>query len=570
MTDPPPAVALYYEPDAHTELFGKSPDGPAGLMGRQVAGKEFLDAYLWHGRFDTLTAVARSRRRAEPLLRLCQDHPSSRRRARRLRVVPEPEFADAFAAPEPPARVLHHPCPPDARFAWLRQAAGGRFALCGVTHTLSSLAAVRALTDLLTSPFEPFDTLICTSKAVAEMVRAVTGAYADFLADRFGGRPRVLSRLEVVPLGVDPERFRPATAPERVTERARLGAADDEVVVLCVGRLSHHAKAHPYPVFHAAAEAARRTGRKVLLVFSGWAISPVVDAAYRDAAKRFAAPARVAFANGLDPAVRTGAWRAADVFISLPDNVQETFGLVVTEAMASGLPVVGSDWDGYRDLVADGETGFLVPTRMVRGATAESTARHLFGTINYDHFLAECVQATAVDPAAAAGALARLVADAGLREAMGRAGRERALKHFTWERVVRLHETLWAEQDRAVRSWQPPPPRHLGPTAYPAPEHSYAGYPSAWLDDDSPVRPTAGASDSLSTFLTMPLTNMEGSRRCMDADPLTTLLRTPGPRSVGELVADLGRSGVGPGPARATVAWLLKYGLLELIPGAST
>ena len=41
------------------------------------------------------------------------------------------------------------------------------------------------------------------------------------------------------------------------------------------------------------------------------------------------------------------------------DNAQETFGLAVAEAMAAGLPLVASDWSGYRDLVRDGIDGYL-------------------------------------------------------------------------------------------------------------------------------------------------------------------------------------------------------------------
>lgn len=554
-----PSVGLIFDPDAYTEAHARSgvAGGPAGLMGRQVAGKEFLAAYLAHGRADPLTAVVRSADRAEPLARQAQ--------GRRLRIVPAADFLTAFAAPEPPARVLHHPSPPDAKFAWARQATGARFALSGVTHTLSSAAATQTLCDLLTAPFEPFDALVCTSRAVADMVRAVIGSYADYLADRFGGSPRLRARLEVIPLGVDPERYRPPTPQERTTERARLGAAADELVVLCVGRLSHHAKSHPFPAFHAVAEAARRTGRKVYLVFVGWAAHPAVDRAYREGAARLAAPARVGFADGLDPAIRAGAWRGADVFLSLPDNVQETFGLVVVEAMASGLPVVGSDWDGYRDLIADGETGFLVPTRMVRGATAGTTTRLQFGQVNYDHFLAECSQAAAVDPAAAADALTRLAADPDLCRRMGEAGRARALERFTWARVVRAYEDLWAEQERAVRDWAPPARRHPGPAVYPAPEHAFAGYPSGWLTDADAVVATAGAADALAAFLAMPLTTHAADRRCRDAKAVAELLRMAGePRTVGELAAGLERAGADAEAARATVAWLLKYGMLRV------
>ncbi len=41
-------------------------------------------------------------------------------------------------------------------------------------------------------------------------------------------------------------------------------------------------------------------------------------------------------------------WQAADIFTSLSDNIQETFGLTPIEAMAAGLPSVVTDWDGYQ------------------------------------------------------------------------------------------------------------------------------------------------------------------------------------------------------------------------------
>ncbi len=72
----------------------------------------------------------------------------------------------------------------------MRQQAGGHaFALSGVTHTLCSAAAVALLRSLVTAPFETYDALVCTSKAVVDMVREVTTAYAPHLAGaaRSGG-----------------------------------------------------------------------------------------------------------------------------------------------------------------------------------------------------------------------------------------------------------------------------------------------------------------------------------------------------------------------------------------------
>ena len=288
-------------------------------------------------------------------------------------------------------------------------------------------------------------------------------------------------------------------------------------------------------------------------------------AQFRDGAAQFAPSVHVTFLDGVDPSIRRGVWHAADVFISLPDNIQETFGLVVLEAMANGLPVVGSDWDGYRDLVVDGSTGWLVPTRMVRGATAESTARFLFGQVNYDHFLAECSQVVAVDSAAAADALARLVADDTLRSQFGSAGRERVLNHFTWEHVIRAFQSLWAEQEQALSTWTKPR-SGVGPANYVAPEVSFAGYPSAWVTDDDRVQALPDAAEAVITFLQMPLTNLVANRRCTDRDTLVNLLKTAvQAMTTQEVVNALERSGVGPVESRATIAWLMKYGLLRTI-----
>ena len=53
---------------------------------------------------------------------------------------------------------------------------------------------------------------------------------------------------------------------------------------------------------------------------------------------------------------------AADLFVSPCDNLQETFGISVVEAMAAGLPAIVSDFDGYKDTVTP-EVGVRVTTR---------------------------------------------------------------------------------------------------------------------------------------------------------------------------------------------------------------
>ena len=341
-------------------------------------------------------------------------------------------------------------------------------------------------------------------------------------------------------------------------------APEDDVAVLFVGRFTPHAKAHPFPMFQGLARAAEATGQGVHLVLSGWAANDEQLALFLDGLRAFAPGLPVSVVNGMDPDLRFGVWHAADVFTSLADSIQETFGLVIVEAMACGLPVVASDWDGYRDLVVDGETGFLVPTYMVQDATQNASLRLLLGAVDYDAFLAECNQAVAVDPSATTAAYVRLLTDPALRRRMGTAGRQRVEQHFTWERVVRAYEGLWREQEAERRAQVTQSPRRTpGPACYPAPEVSFAGYPTTLLDGDTLVRTATGAADALGRILALPLCTYAGQRVRDEATLRAVLAAASSPRTVNELGAVLADFGAAHGSARATLAWLLKYGLLE-------
>jgi glycosyltransferase involved in cell wall biosynthesis len=95
----------------------------------------------------------------------------------------------------------------------------------------------------------------------------------------------------------------------------------------------------------------------------------------------------------------------ADVFL-LPSEL-ESFGLSALEAMACGVPVVGSDAGGMPELVAEGQSGYLRPVGDVEG-------------------MAACV-------------LSILKHDA-LRQTLGAASRKRAEDLFSMERIVALYE----------------------------------------------------------------------------------------------------------------------------------
>lgn len=475
--------ALFYVPEAYRTQAPK-------LMGRNAAGEAFLRAWLRHSR----QAKFRGR-----VIR-AEHHEEFAADVHRLR----PDAQVETVTPQTLARLgegglLYYPGPDIAGSANERSLFGAtRWSLCGVTHTTASAAAMDAISSWLTAPIYPWDAVICTSQAVLQTVKAVLEAQAAQLAARMGASRMTLPMLPVIPLGVHADDFQ-ASAQDKADARAALGIAPEAVAVLYVGRLSFHAKAHPLAMYQAlqAARAGLPDAPPVVLIECGWHANEGIENAYNEAAAAAMPDVHRLRVEGRDAAARRHAWAAADIFCSLSDNIQETFGLTPVEAMAAGLPTVVSDWNGYRDTVRDGIDGFRVPTWTAPPGDGADWARgHALGTLNYDHYCGNASAAVAIDPRATRDALAALIASPERRAEMGAAARQRALTVFDWEVVYRQYELLWAEQAqrRAAAAEKLRDPPHPWPARM-DPSTAFAGYPTQALGAQTRLSTAAATAD---------------------------------------------------------------------------
>lgn len=331
--------------------------------------------------------------------------------------------------------------PDIARLAAARQVLGARsFSLCGLVHTMSGLQTMEVVSRCLTAPTQAWDAIICPSHAIRDAIRRLW-------AFKAGDDDACRIHLPVIPLGVDTDRFTAITTPaHRAAQRAALGVADDAVVLLCHGRQSFVFKQHPLPALRAASHAAENAGRPIVLVFSGYFHPASFEADFRELAAAFQGAAQVDFVANDDPRFPDGLWAGADVFVSLSDNIQESFGLTPVEAMAAGLPAVISDWDGYRDTVRHGQDGMAIPTVMPGpGHGAELAAGLAAGADVYGEYLAGASQSTAVDVRATCEAVAALAHDPDLRRRLGQSGRARARDTFDWRVIIPQYAALWDE-----------------------------------------------------------------------------------------------------------------------------
>ncbi len=449
-------------------------------MGRKVANAGFLDALIRADPFDAYHFFMPS-----PRERDCQQavlaarYPEAARRGK-FKILTRLELPRALAAHDYGVFHLSDCITSQPWLAAARNAlARNLFPITGTTHSLSYAGYGQAFLAHLWPGTTRRDAVVATSTAGQAVVRRLF----DTLRQGYGLSPETHPAPEVarIPLGVAPQGWEALAGARREAARARRDIAAEAVVLLVFGRISHSSKMDPLPLFRAiqrlAASGVDPAG--LCLVMAGWTDDDADDFLAILTGLAANIGLRLVLVRRPDEADKCELFGLADIFVSLADNPQETFGLTLLEAMAAGLPVVASDYDGYRDIVADGRTGFLAPSL----GLDDTGPRDVLAPLCYDnHTHLRLAQGLAVDVAAVAAALGALIGDTGLRRAMGAAGRERVLATFTWERVVAAHVRLWERLAAA------PVPDREGLRAIPHPAamaygRVFAGYPTTQISD---------------------------------------------------------------------------------------
>ena len=460
----PSQIAILYHPDAY-DIQNRP------LMGRRAAGKSFLEAWFHRHAEGPIHCHTGSRQHFEEFVKQAKNCGVGGT----INFLPldRPSLLQQ-------AGTLYFPGPDIDRQARRRYRRDPRgWSIIGVTHTICTQAVMDGMAAWLTAPVEEWDAVICTSTAVRQSTEYLLAAQADDLTRRTGASRFRRPQLPVIPLGVDTQSLAP-DAGLRAAYRAKLNIGAEDVAVLFVGRLSIYGKAHPFPMYLALQQAARRTGKRLHLILAGWFASAGIEAFFRDNVAICCPDVAVHVVDGRNDDERNGAWRAGDIFLSLVDNIQETFGLTPVEAMAAGLPSVVSDWDGYRDTIREGVDGFRIPTLAPPPVLGEALSDRYGADVDtYDSYLARTSSMIAVDIDAAAQALVTLIDDPDLRQRMGAAALQRARAIFDWQVILGHYEALaqaLAER-RAAAAAPDPQQRRLWPARL-SPFEMFANYPS--------------------------------------------------------------------------------------------
>ena len=357
----------------------------------------------------------------------------------------------------------------------LRNRLGLPLPISGVTHSLDGASMQTRFIQILLANPKHYDCIVCSSNCAMDMLTRAFSIIGEAFVESFGGSLPAPPEMVQIPLGISDRAFE---VKDRRQCRDELGIPAHHCIMLSLARFSPRQKMDLSPLLEMIQWLCRRGSLPPFTLILAGAGKPADLELARSMVDRLQLQDYVRIESNISYDKKITLFSAADIFISLSDNYQETFGITILEAMAQGLPVIASDFSGYKELVDDGRTGFLIPAYGSMDQNPWDLTMGLMDPSSARFYLAQKI---AVDMTVLAQAIVELASDPGKRRDMGIRARARAMRYH-WQAIIPRYEELWTElKKRAVaahlNSGAPGSPSLLTPGV----KNIYSQYPTAWL-----------------------------------------------------------------------------------------
>lgn len=408
----------------------------------------------------------------------------------------------------------------------------------------------------------PCDAVVCTTQVARQATIKILNRLRHIVEDQHSVATKPEIDLRVIPHGVPVDLFKPR---DKQDCRRLLELPTDPVIILYTGRIDPVSKSDITPLLIAFQRLNIKYGNRVCLLLVGPLLSSYENTLL-NALTVLGISQNVIYRVNVPKGAMPQFYSAADIFVSLSDTLQENFGLTPVEAMASGLPVVVSDWGGYKETVVHEQSGFRVPTTWIRCDEDLCQYAPLYDW-KADHL--PLAQSICVDVDATAMYLDILVANEDRRHQMGQYARQHVLDNFTWEKCAGNFWDLWEELSEVTFEQYPSGEAHyLQPNYF----GDFSGFATRILDDTAKFQVTQRGQRACTGKEDLFL--IEQPRGLLDADLLLKLLRfikftnsVRYPMSLGETQALFARKHKLSIPSvRRHLMWLLKYDLIRTKP----
>lgn len=419
------------------------------VYGYDVATNDLMDSILLFSKMDEFTCLYEPgqyqqeiiRRKIKKIRRLAND--------KEINMVSEYDVLFYGKEKMTDVNILHNISSEIYPLVTLRESLKLSIPVTATVHCASYPQLLNQLfTELVMLSVKPYDAFICTS----ESVRIAVENILERISNYYGVKKKI--RLVTIPLGINTDIFCPR---DKVALREKYNIDKDEFVILWLGRFSAVDKADLIPLIKVFSSLVKKNeNKKVKLVLAGYQPmgTDCISVLEREISKN-KIDDKVLFLKNHNVRTRYELYQMSDVFTSPIDNLQETFGITPIEAMACGIPQVVSDWDGYKDTVINGDTGFRVPSYWTVCDQDVSERGCLPSDVNHRSMMYHYMfsQSVALDLVEYEKAFQVMLDNPEMCEKMSKKSRERALEIYDWKKIVMAMDELWNELiDESMKS----------------------------------------------------------------------------------------------------------------------